>query len=109
MAREPDPWESSVLDDEIVKLLKRSGFTEVFIKRQKVWDGSLRAVGLCEPPENLWHLTVTHERKRRKRRGARYPTWDELMYARVELLPENVNFVLFPSNGDLTIHIKEQR
>lgn len=78
--------------------------------RRRVGDGELVACVAEEPTG--WHLSISH----RDHRGelSRYPTWDEIAHARDELLPADVDFVMFlPKAGDYvalhatTFHLHE--
>ena len=107
----------SPIDDETVALLSAAGCTEVKILRRNVHDGYLRAIRSCDPPEYLWHLSVSHWRQGlRRNRAPRYPSWDELAHARYELLPLNIDVVMhlpppdeYVSAEQTTFHLHEQR
>ena len=91
-------------DPDAAWLLSIGGAEDVEVLRCRVKDGTLRAVRRADD-KGLWHLSVTHQYKRRPSRS-RYPTWGELDHARNELLPSNVVVALvFPLLDDtLTLH-----
>lgn len=77
---------------------------------RNVNDGRLIAC-VGEEPQG-WHLSISF----RNHRGdySRYPTWDEIMHARTELLPADRTFVMFlPASGEYvnahetTFHLHE--
>lgn len=42
---------------------------------------------------SLWHMSISHPR--------RYPTWDEIKYARYKFLPRDKDFMMMlPRDGD---------
>lgn len=78
--------------------------------RRRVHDGLLVALVAEEP--HGWHLSISHRDHRGEPR--RYPTWDEIMHARTELLPADVAFVMhLPVEGEYvavhptTFHLHE--
>jgi hypothetical protein len=91
--REELIWHPSTLDNEIMGLLDRAGAREVKIFSRRVRDGSQRAIVSCDPPDYEWHLTITHTPTGRHKE--RYPTWEEVTYARYELLPGHLTMALY--------------
>ena len=76
---------------------------------RNVSDGRLTAC-LAEEPTG-WHLSISHLSHGNRKR---YPTWDEIAHARDELLPADMDFVMFlPKAGDYvslhetTFHLHE--
>lgn len=67
-----------------------------------VWDGALTVLVAEEPIG--WHLSISHVDKAGKHR--RYPTWDEIADARDQLLPADLDVVMWlPKAGDyVAIH-----
>jgi len=55
---------------------------------QRCRGGLLEAIRSADP----WRLTLTHQAKRKRR--ARYPTWEEIITTRRELIPDNVKIVM---------------
>jgi hypothetical protein len=109
VARELAEWLASPADEEVAQLLRATGATDVAILRRQVYDGELRAIRSCDPPEHHWRLSVTHwPRTRRARKHPRFPYWEELADARAELLPPNIEVVLFVPHPDQLIGVKEQ-
>jgi hypothetical protein len=88
--REEIEWHPTVLDEEIMTLLVHAGAKDVKIFTRKLKDGELRSIVSCEPPDYLWHLTITHTGRR-----TRYPTWEEITHARYELLPNKLVMALY--------------
>lgn len=118
MPRELADWLPSPADEEVVQLLRATGATDVAILRRDVYDGELRAIRSCDPPDYAWRLSVTHwPRTRRAKRHPRWPYWEELADARAELLPANIDVVLFVPHPDQvygrddtrTFHLVEHR
>lgn len=77
---------------------------------RRVGDGSLLALVAEEPTG--WHLSISFRDHRD--RLTRYPRWDEIAHARDELLPADVDFVVWlPRSGeyvalhDTTFHLHE--
>lgn len=75
-----------------------------------VGDGTLRALVAEEPAG--WHMSISFVD--RKDQPTRYPTWDEIAHARDELLPDDIDFVMWlPKTGDYvalhdtTFHLHE--
>lgn len=106
----------SPADEEVAALLRATGATDVVILRRQVFDGELRAIRSCDPPEFAWRLSVTHwPRTRRAKKNPRMPYWAELADARAELLPANIEVVLFVPHPDQpgiqasTFHLYEHR
>lgn len=54
-------------------------------------DGRLFAIVAIEPMVG-WHLSVSFRDHRGTHR--RYPTWDEILHARDQLLPAEIDFVM---------------
>jgi hypothetical protein len=78
--------------------------------RREVGDGALWAF-VAEEPQG-WHLSISFRDKRNKL--TRYPRWDEIAHARDELLPADLDFVMWlPKAGeyvalhDTTFHLHE--
>lgn len=78
--------------------------------RRRANDGTLWAM-VNELPIG-WHMSISF--RDAKQRPSRYPTWDEIMHARDELLPEHVAFVLhlplpeeYVAVHDSTFHLHE--
>jgi hypothetical protein len=78
--------------------------------RRRVGDGSLVAC-VGEEPQG-WHLSISF----RDNRGnlSRYPRWDEILHAREQLLPMDVEFAMFLPRPeeyvalhDTTFHLHE--
>lgn len=117
LTRELAEWLPSPADEEVAALLRATGATDVVILRRQVFDGELRAIRSCDPPEFTWRLSVTHwPGTRRSRKHPRMPHWDEVADARAELLPANIEVVLFVPHPDLvgkkeasTFHLYEYR
>lgn len=74
-------------------------------------DGLLVAL-VADEPTIGWHLSISF----RNHRGdlSRYPTWDEIAHARLELLPKNVGFVMhlppveeYVALHDTTFHLHQ--
>ena len=105
------PWTPSPTDSELIDSVARAGVT-VRILRRPVQDGELVALVQCEPPHHIWHLSLAHWPKR-SRKHRRWPTWDELIEARNELVPANADMVLHVptieamTTNDPTIHLYE--
>lgn len=83
---------------------------EAQVFHRQVSDGLLVAMVGEEPPG--WHLSVSF----RDHRGnfTRYPRWDEIVHARDEMLPSDIDFVMhLPKAGDYvalhdtTFHLHE--
>lgn len=91
--REQIDWQATPLDHVIMDLLDTAGSREVRIYSRQVKDGALRAVVSCDPPDYLWHLSITHAK--RGRHDERYPSWEEVTHARYELLPGNLTMALY--------------
>lgn len=68
---------------------------------RNVSDGHL-VVLLANPssPEKEWHLSISF--RNHKEELSRYPTWDEIMHARIQLIPKNVamHMIIPPLDGD---------
>lgn len=78
--------------------------------RRRVSDGELVAC-VADEPEG-WHLSISF--RNHKGEGSRYPRWDEIAQARDDLLPAEVDFVMWlPRSGeyvaldDTTFHLHE--
>jgi hypothetical protein len=78
--------------------------------RRNVRDGKLLCCVAEEPPG--WHLSISF--RDHKGKLSRYPSWDEIMHARDQLLPADVEFVMWlPKEGeyvamhDTTFHLHE--
>ena len=105
-------WAASPTDSEVIESMARAGVT-VKISRRPVLDGELVAFVRCEPPQHIWHLTLSHWPKR-SRKHRRWPTWDELIEARTQLVPANAEMVLHVPTidgiaaSDPTIHLYER-
>lgn len=77
------------------------------ILRQRVRDGELRAIRSCDPPDYAWRLSLTHwPGTRYARKHPRLPYWSEIADARAELLPSNIEVVLFVPHPDQIIHVE---
>jgi hypothetical protein len=75
--------------------MRATGATDVAILRRRVYDGELRAVRSCSPPDFHWSLKLSFlPRGRRRRKHPRYPSWEELADARAQLLPTNTYMVM---------------
>jgi hypothetical protein len=79
--------------------------------RRNVGDGSLVVLTADEPGIG-WHLSISF--RNHKGELTRYPKWDEIMHARLELLPLDIDFVMFlPKEGeyvalhDTTFHLHQ--
>ena len=86
MRRQRSPWRHI-----------ESGQPGFFVAERRVHDGLLVAIVADEPLG--WHLSISF----RSHRGdlSRYPTWDELMHGRTNLLPTDVGFVMhLPAEDD---------
>ena len=97
-------WEP---DHDAAKILARAGASEVEVLHCRVNDGTLRAIR-DRDAEGLWHLSISH-RPKRERRQPRWPTWDELVHARDELLPSNIVVGVLVTLEDETLHMHELR
>jgi hypothetical protein len=78
--------------------------------RREVNDGALWAL-VAEEPQG-WHLSISF--RDRRDQLTRYPRWDEIAHARDELLPADIDFVMWlPRAGDYvalhdtTFHLHE--
>lgn len=93
----------------MLDLLRQRGCSDVAVLHRRVSDGTLHAIRSCQPPDHLWHLSLSYERGWRRR--ARVPSWIEVMDARRELLPDNIVVVLRLPNdfADSTMHLYELR
>jgi hypothetical protein len=91
--REEIEWHPSVLDEEVMTLLDHAGAKEVKLFTRRVHDGELHSIVSCEQPDYKWHLTVNHISRRK--RGERYPTWEEVTHARYDLLPNKLVMALY--------------
>lgn len=119
MTPPPSEFYPAADDDELVALLLAAGCTEVMIRRRRVHRGELRAIRSCDPPNYEWHLSMSYwpSGHRARRRVRRLPTWDELMHARYELLPHNIDVVMllppasaeFVNANEMTFHLHEFR
>lgn len=68
---------------------------------RNVTDGRLRAIVAEEPAG--WHLSISFTNHRGV--PSRYPGWDEIAHARDELLPPDVDFVMWlPRAGEYVNH-----
>jgi hypothetical protein len=86
-------WVPASAGGELQELLERHiGLLK--ISARKVRGGRLRAIVSCEPPENLWHMSLSFQPKRDGHKP-RFPDYDEIVDARYQLLPGNLNVVLF--------------
>lgn len=79
------------------------------VLRRNVSDGQLTAIVAEEPLG--WHLSISFDRPGG---SLRYPTWDEIMHARSQLLPADVAFVMhlpveseFVAVHDTCFHLHE--
>lgn len=72
--------------------------------RRIVWDGLLTAFVAEEPMG--WHLSISHVKKGGANRQ-RYPSWDEIAHARDQLLPADIDFVMWlPKAGEyVSLHM----
>lgn len=77
---------------------------------RRVGDGTLWAL-VAEEPWG-WHMSISFRNTRNEL--TRYPRWDEIAHARDDLLPADVDFVMWlPKSGeyvalhDTTFHIHE--
>lgn len=63
-----------------------------------VYRGELKILISQDPPDNKWHLSISHPR--------RYPTWDEIHDARYELLPDEITVAMFlpPKEQYVNVH-----
>lgn len=107
ITRQISEWEPNEVDVEVMRILRNAGCKDVAVWDRNVHDGTLRAIRSCDPPNHLWHLSVSHTRQgKRPNRKARYPTWDELADARYELLPGNINVVMYlpPEEDFVDVH-----
>ena len=71
---------------------------------QRCSGGFLEAIRSADP----WRLTITHRAKRKRR--VRYPTWEEIVTARKELIPDNAKIVmtLDEEAEDWTVVLREE-
>lgn len=80
---------------------------------RNVHDGRLRAFAADEPVIG-WHMSISFVNHRGE--ASRYPTWDEIMNARMVLLPADITFVIrFPADTEgyvaahlTTFHLHEE-
>lgn len=81
----PSQWRQIPSPIGTAKAYRRGAFT-VFVGQE--WDGKRTA----------WHLSIAHP--------TRYPTWDEIVAARYELVPDNVTMaqLLPPSHEYVNVH-----
>jgi hypothetical protein len=78
--------------------------------QRSVGDGTLWACVADEPFG--WHLSISF--RNHKGEPTRYPRWDEIAHARDELLPDDIDFVMWlPKSGeyvalhDTTFHLHQ--
>ena len=120
LTRQRSPWIEIDTDRRktaIDRLFEDLGL-KVKLFRRAVSDGQLYAILGREPDVGL-HLSVSWhppDGVRINARAKRYPSWDELMHARWELLPHDVPFVMhFPTPEeylavhDTTFHLHEEK
>jgi hypothetical protein len=102
ITKQRSPWERKGQMD--------FGGYQALVWHRQVGDGLLVAMVGEEPPG--WHLSISF----RDRRDAltRYPRWDEIVHAREQLLPHDIDFVMhLPKLGDYvalhdtTFHLHE--
>lgn len=89
ITRQRSPWIAVDGDDSLDALNP-----DAVWYRRNVRDGTLWTLVAREPVIG-WHLSISF----RDQRGelSRYPSWDEIIHARDELLPGDVGFVMhFP-------------
>ena len=69
---------------------------------RRVGDGTLTACVAEEP--HGWHMSISF--RDHKDRPARYPRWDEIADARDNLLPDDIEFVMFLPRSEeyLAVH-----
>ena len=94
LTKQRSPWQPMPMAPAPLALLSEAGALDIGCWLRKVNDGELTAILSRNPPQYLWHLSVSHSRRQsgtRVRKAARYPTWDELAHARYELLPGDMD------------------
>lgn len=69
--------------------------------RRNVHDGTLTLMAALEPQG--WHLSISH---RPTGRSKRYPSWDEIIDARYDFVPDEVTMALIlpPREQYIAIH-----
>lgn len=100
--------------DKITRALEAAGALNVGLWWRKVGDGVLRVV--CEETVAGWHMALTHAQRGKggTLSPGRWPRYDELYHARLELLPEHIDVVLhlpreedYNALEDTTFHLHE--
>lgn len=106
LTRQRSRWVRQPLPPDLAWLASYGGAWWV----RRVSDGTLRAIVAEEPAG--WHLSVSFIDHRGEL--SRYPSWDEIAHARHELLPAEVDFVMWlPKAGEYvnvhptTFHLHE--
>lgn len=117
ITRQRSDWREIALEPTAIAFLSAGGSTGAHAYVRRVGDGWLRAIRSTD--NGLLHLSISWmpQVERQARRGAlRYPTWDEIAHARDELLPDDVEFVMYlPRAGEYvavhatTFHLREHR
>jgi hypothetical protein len=114
ITKQRSPWQEVPVPDRIRAVNPEAHGLALWERR--VSDGLLVAL-VCQEPLGVgrrleWHLSISF----RNHRGdlSRYPSWDEMAHARYELLPGDLEFVMFlPPVGDYvalhdtTFHLHE--
>jgi len=102
LSKQRSPWHP-------IDSMQIGGYRAV-VHARNVSDGQLRAIVAEEPMG--WHLSISFINQ--KGEPSRYPTWDEIAHARDEMLPADIEFVMFlPKAGeyvavhDSTFHLHE--
>lgn len=120
LTRQRSLWEPSRdVNHRTLEMLVEAGCTDIGIMVRRVHDGELTAIVTRNPPEFLWHMSISHNRRqlaKRQRGASRYPTWDEIADARYALLPAELEVVMklpppeeFVNVHDTTFHLHEQK
>jgi len=100
--------------DKITRALEAAGARNIGLWWRKVGDGVLRVV--LEEAGTGWHMALTHAQRSKggALRPGRWPRYDELYHARLELLPEHIDVVLhlpreedYNALEDTTFHLYE--
>jgi hypothetical protein len=100
--------------EKITRALEGAGSQNIGIWWRNVGDGLLRVI--AEQTPIGWHLAVTHAKRGKGNALApgRWPKYEELYHARLELLPDHIDVVLhlpreedYDEKADTTFHLHE--
>lgn len=83
--------------------------------QRNVHDGHLLAL-VDELPGIGWHMSISHRTNTHPPRPGRYPSWDEIVDARDQLLPGEISFVMrlpvaeqYVAVHDTTFHLHQEQ